>query len=115
MIIDRVRREIQVGCGLTVGQALGDLFGNSDFGVSEAGPSVGWRGCRVAPRGAPRVRAAGFPSNRGDFLIADSCNFAASSDYRTPVHLRSLASSARLRPATAGPARRAPGRGRLLA
>src|SRR5262249_29639934 len=28
---------------------------------------------------------AGFPSNRGDFLIADSCNFAASSDYRTPV------------------------------
>src|SRR5262249_29766478 len=27
----------------------------------------------------------GFPSNRGDFLIADSCNFAASSDYRTPV------------------------------
>jgi hypothetical protein len=29
---------------------------------------------------------AGFPSNRGDFLIADSCNFAASSDYRTPVH-----------------------------
>jgi len=28
----------------------------------------------------------GFPSNRGDFLIADSCNFAASSDYRTPVH-----------------------------
>src|SRR6266700_968034 len=47
----------------------------------------------------------GFPSNRGDFLIADSCNFAASSDYRTPVHLRSLASSARLRPATAGPAR----------
>jgi Adenylate and Guanylate cyclase catalytic domain len=30
--------------------------------------------------------AAGFPSNRGDFPIADSCNFAASSDYRTPVH-----------------------------
>src|SRR4029077_17882440 len=50
MVIDRVRREIQVGCGLTVGQALGDLFGHSDFGVSEAGPSVGWRGCRVAPR-----------------------------------------------------------------
>ena len=29
----------------------------------------------------------GFPSNRGDFLIAHSCNFAASCDYRTPVHL----------------------------
>jgi len=29
---------------------------------------------------------AGFPSNRGGFLIADSCNFAVSSDYRTPVH-----------------------------
>jgi hypothetical protein len=29
---------------------------------------------------------SGFPSNRGDFLIADSCNFAASSEYRTPVH-----------------------------
>ena len=28
----------------------------------------------------------GFPSKRGHFLIADSCNFAASSDYRTPVH-----------------------------
>ena len=33
-----------------------------------------------------RAAASGFPSNRGDFLIADSCNFAASSDYRTPVH-----------------------------
>jgi hypothetical protein len=28
----------------------------------------------------------GFPSNRGDFLIAGSCNFAVSSGYRTPVH-----------------------------
>jgi len=35
---------------------------------------------------AKRSRHPGFPSNRGDFLIADSCNFAASSDYRTPVH-----------------------------
>jgi hypothetical protein len=33
----------------------------------------------------------GFPSNRGDFLIADSCNFTASSDYRTPVHFVPLA------------------------
>jgi hypothetical protein len=29
---------------------------------------------------------AGFPSNRGGFLIADSCNFAVPSEYRTPVH-----------------------------
>jgi len=34
-----------------------------------------------------RIRLhSGFPSNRGGFLIADSCNFAASSEYRTPVH-----------------------------
>ena len=33
----------------------------------------------------PRFGLPGFPSNRGDFLIAGSCNFAASSDYRTPV------------------------------
>jgi len=32
------------------------------------------------------LRTVRFPSNRGDFLIADSCNFAASSEYRTPVH-----------------------------
>jgi hypothetical protein len=37
---------------------------------------------------------AGFPSNRGGFLIADSCNFAASSDYRTPVHFVSWRSFA---------------------
>src|SRR6516165_1649845 len=29
---------------------------------------------------------AGFPPNRGGFLIADSYNFAVSSEYRTPVH-----------------------------
>jgi hypothetical protein len=29
-----------------------------------------------------QLSLAGFPSNRGDFLIADSCNFAGSSDYR---------------------------------
>jgi hypothetical protein len=46
--IDRVRRQIQVGRGLTVAQAPGDLFGNSEFGGSEAGPSAGWRACRVA-------------------------------------------------------------------
>jgi hypothetical protein len=33
-----------------------------------------------------RGEAPGFPSNRGDFLIADSCDFAGSSVYRTPVH-----------------------------
>jgi hypothetical protein len=38
-----------------------------------------------------RILAPGFPSNRGDFLIADSCNFASSSYYRTPVHFVSPA------------------------
>jgi hypothetical protein len=46
--IDRVRRQIQMGRGLTVGQALSDLFGNGEFGGGEAGPSVGWRACRAA-------------------------------------------------------------------
>src|SRR5512142_3176784 len=32
-----------------------------------------------------------IPRRRGDFLIADSCNSSLSSDYLTPVHLRSLA------------------------
>src|SRR5215469_6505118 len=60
--IDRVRRQIQASRGLTVGQALGDLFGNSEFGGGEAGPSVGWRACRVAtlPRAMrPRGCCAG--------------------------------------------------------
>jgi len=38
-----------------------------------------------------QVNEAGFPSNRGDFLITVSCNFASSSYYRTPVHFVSLA------------------------
>jgi hypothetical protein len=61
---------------------------------SETGRSV---------RSTPSFRKidAGFPSNRGDFLIADSCNFAVSSDYRTPVHLV-------LRAFTGDPGRRAP-------
>ncbi|MGH3123169.1 MAG: class I tRNA ligase family protein, partial [Streptosporangiaceae bacterium] len=37
------------------------------------------------------LASPGFPSNRGDFLITVSCNFASSSDYRTPVHFVSLA------------------------
>ena len=57
-----------------------------------------------------RTPRPGFPSNRGAFLIADSCNFAVCSDYRTPVQLCSLTSGARppqalraARPAGAGP------------
>ena len=38
------------------------------------------------PEPVLRGLASGFPSNRGDFLIAGSCNFVASADYRTPVH-----------------------------
>ncbi len=36
--------------------------------------------------------ALAIPWKCGHFLLADSCNFASSSDYRTPVHLRLLAS-----------------------
>ena len=78
---------------------------------------------QAAPRGAGVVRmgagdrhlaavvavGSGFPSNRGDFLIADSCNFAVCSDYRTPVQ---LCSSWCPGPGTAGLAGRAPGLGR---
>src|SRR5438128_2042225 len=45
----------------------------------------------AAGRAASSPETSGFPSNRGDFLIADSCNFAAFSDYRTPVHFAALA------------------------
>ena len=32
-----------------------------------------------------------IPWKCGHFLLADSCNFASSSDYRTPVHFAALA------------------------
>ena len=36
--------------------------------------------------------AVAIPWKRGDFLIADSCNFSALCEYRTPVHMSVLAS-----------------------
>jgi transposase len=54
--------------------------------VVKIGILLGRQGVVVAERTLHRFAAAGFPSNRGDFLIADSCNFAVSSEYRTPVH-----------------------------
>jgi hypothetical protein len=41
MEVDRVRRQIEAGRGLTVGQALGDLLGDGAFGAGEAGPAIG--------------------------------------------------------------------------
>ena len=65
--------------------------------------------CRVArvERAAARPRPA-IPWKRGHFPLADSCNFASSSEYRTPVHLWFLASA--WRRARAHRTRRARGR-----
>jgi hypothetical protein len=79
----------------TVNRHLAGVFGFYDHharsGVGVAGELVAWR--RVS-RGSykpflhhvTKGRPAAIPSKRGHLRLADSCNFSASSDYRTPVH-----------------------------
>ena len=56
------------------------------------------------------TRWTAIPWKRGHFPLADSCNFGSSSEYRTPVHLRFLASACA--PGTEAPDAPRPGRGR---
>ena len=72
--------------GVDVTATVGDGLGSTEFSASQTTDNTSSVSVND-PAGLFAGHAhAGFPSNRGDFLIADSCNFAASSEYRTPVH-----------------------------
>jgi hypothetical protein len=69
--------------------------------------------CALTSRRLARSIATALPAipwKRGHFPLADSCNFASSSEYRTPVHLWFLASACA--PGAGSPDAPRPGRGR---